>query len=279
MDPRARFFLVACFLLLLPSSPLFPRAVARAEQPSAPPPESARDTLKRAMGPVVNVLSREPVGDDRAFALRLRLGDATKQAPELKGRLVEVRCQPPDRLLWQMPALGTIVTISRRGQDFWAYPAAKLAPILARVDAQKVSREDQQPLAPLRLPIPTRLFWAGLNLVRVRDGGQAVPEDNANAGPCRRVEVIPPFSKERGSFVRVWLRERDAVPARVDFVSPSERATVLFESARLLHGLPDSAFDPTPEQSADLLRIPYPQLRPFLKLLEEENDRQRGATG
>ena len=250
-----------------------------ADPPSPAPPstatETARDVLKRAMGPVVNVLSREPVGSDRAFALRLRLGDATNQAQELKGRRVEILCQPPDRLLWQMPALGTIVTISRRGQDFWAHPATKLAPILARVDQQTVSKEDQKPLAPLRLPIPARVFWAGVNLVRVRDGGAGVPGDNAGAGVCRRVEVTPPFAKERGSLVRVWLRETDAVPTQLDFVSPREHATVAFESARLLPGLPESSFDPKPEQAADLLPIPYAKLRPFMKLLEEENDRQR----
>ena len=252
-----------------------PGPAQAADPPAVPAAETARDVLKRAMGPVVNVLSREPVGSDRAFALRLRLGDATNQALELKGRRVEILCQPPDRLLWQMPALGTIVTISRRGQDFWAHPASKLAPILARVDQQSVSKDDQKPLAPLRLPIPARVFWAGVNLVRVRDGGAGVPGDNAGAGVCRRVEVTPPFAKERGSLVRLWLREADAVPTQVDFVSPSEHATVAFESARLLPGLPDSSFDPKPEQAADLLHIPFAKLRPFMKLLEEENDRER----
>lgn len=241
------------------------------------PAESARDVLKRAMGPVVNVLSREPVGSDRAFALRLRLGDATNQALELKGRRVEILCQPPDRLLWQMPALGVIVTVSRRGQDFWAHPASKLAPILARVDQEPSAKDDRGPLAPLRLPIPPRVFWAGVNLVRVRDGGTGVPGDNAGVGVCRRVEVTPPFAKERGSVVRLWLLERDAVPAQMDFVSPGEHATVAVESARLLPGLPDSSFDPKPEQAADLLRIPYPKMRAFMRLLEEENDRQRRA--
>ncbi len=265
------------------STVLLALAALGAPAPAAEPPwasatlpgETARDVLKRAMGPVVNVFSREPVGSDRAFALRLRLGDATNQASELRGRRIEILCQPPDRLLWQMPALGTIVTISRRGQDFWAHPAARLAPILARVDQRPISAEDQKPLAPLRLPIPPRLFWAGVNLIRVRDGGDGVPGDNAGAGVCRRVEVTPPFAKERGRMVRLWLRERDAVPAQVDFVSPSEHATVAFESARLLPGLPEGAFDPKPEQAADLLRIPYAKLRPFMKLLEEENDRQR----
>lgn len=249
-------------------------ALAAAEPP-APAAESARDLLKRAMGPVVNVFSRDPVGDDRAFALRLRLGDATNQALELKGRRVEILCQPPDRLLWQMPALGTIVTISRRGQEFWAHPASRLAPILARVDQRPASRDDAEPFAPLRLPIPTRLFWAGLNLVRLRDGGAGVPGDNQGAGVCRRVEVTPPFAKERGSIVRLWLHEREAVPAQIDFVSPSEHATVVLESARLLPGLPEASFDPKPEQAADLLRIPYAKMRPFMKLLEEENDKQR----
>ena len=254
-----------------------PAALTAAEPPTSPPAsaESPRDLLKRAMGPVVNVFSRDPVGDDRAFALRLRLGDATNQAQELKGRRVEILCQPPDRLLWQMPALGTIVTISRRGQEFWAHPASRLAPILARVDQHPGTKEDALPFAPLRLPIPTRLFWAGLNLVRLRDGGAGVPGDNEGVGVCRRVEVTPPFAKERGSIVRLWLRERDAVPAQIDFVSPSEHATVALESARLLPGLPDASFDPKPEQAADLVRIPYAKMRPFMKLLEEENDRQR----
>lgn len=251
-------------------------SVARAEPPAPPPsPESARAMLKRAAGPVVNLFSREPVGSDRAFALRLRLGESNTLPPELLGRRLDVLCQPPDRLLWQMPALGTVITISRRGQDFWAHPASRLAPILERTEGMKISREDQKPLAPLRLRVPTRLFWTLFNFVKVRDGGRATPEDVPGSGPCRRVEMDAPEAKEKGAFVRLWLRERDAVPARMDFQSPTEHSTVVFESARFLPGLPESAFEPTDEQKADLLRIPYGRLRPFMKALEEEEDKRR----
>lgn len=268
-------FAAAFFLLLLPATPCFFPTAIRAESP--PPAESARDALKRAVGPVVNVLSREPVGADRAFSLRLRMTEATNHPPELRGRRLEILCQPPDRLLWQFPALGTIVTVSRRGQEFWAHPASVLAPILERTETMKISRADQEPLAPLRLRVPVRLFWALFNLVKVREAGQAVPAEVPGAGLCHRVEMDSPDPKERGSFARLWLRQPDASPAQLDWQSPTDHATFVFESARFSPGLPESAFEPTREQAADLLRIPYARLRPFLKALGEEDERRQKA--
>ena len=111
---------------------------------SSPTP-APRDVLRRTIEPVVDAFSRQPDGPNRAFTLRARVAEASAQPPELRGSRLEFICQAPDKVIFQFLALGSVVTISRVDQTFWASPADKLAPLLAQV-------EENRPPAPTRNP-------------------------------------------------------------------------------------------------------------------------------
>ena len=244
----------------------------------APAPAAPRDVLRQTIAPIVDLFSRNPDGPNRAFSLRLRIVEATSQPAELRGSPLLVRAQaaPDNRILFQFPALGTIVTICRQNQTVWAAPASRLAPLLQQVEAAKLTKADQEPLAPLRLSIPTPIFWFLFRFVGVRDAGSAP----LGAVPCRQLDLDPPDGGKatKDKYVRLWVRADSSQLARIDWqASAADHGTLVVEDARFAPSLPASDFQPDAAQRADLLDIPVARFRPFMKLLGQEEDKRRKA--
>ena len=271
--------LVLLPVLLLAAGLRVGAAAPAAGTPKIPSPSAdmaPRDVLRRMMEPIVNIFTNTPPGTARAFSMRLHLMEATNQPSELRGVPLHVYCQPPDKLFVQFNALGSVTTISRQGQTVWATPASKLAPVLERAQAAKVSREDQEPIATLRLPIPVRLFWLLFRLVKVRDGGEAI----YNGQVCRRLEVDSPDKEDKGKFMRVWIRADTFELARVDWCGPNDHAYLAIDEAELVPALPASLFQPDAAAKGDLLNVPVNRFRPFMTLLgKEEEKRQKAMHG
>ena len=279
---RARLFacvaLHAVFLGL--PGPLFAAGAPHVPNaaPTPAPSPTAREALRKTIEPVVDAFSREPDGPNRAFALRFRIVEASNQPAELRGQTLDFRAvaAPANKILFQFPALGTIVTICRQDQTVWAAPASRLAPLLQRVEAAKPSRADQEPLAALRLKIPTRLFWLLFYLEGVRDAG-AEP-----LGPvaCRQLDLDPPDGGKAGKdkYLRLWVRPDSWQLARIDWkTNPSAYGSLLVEDSRVASGLPADDFQPDATQRADLLNVPVERFRPFMKLLGEEEEKRQKA--
>ena len=57
------------------------RAANPSPSPSPVPASSLRETLRKAVEPMVDVFARSPDGPNRALSLRLRLAEATDQPP------------------------------------------------------------------------------------------------------------------------------------------------------------------------------------------------------
>ncbi len=270
-------FVSACLFSL-------PRVVLAAGVPHPPaapapaPTPSARDVLRKTVEPIVDLFSRDPDGPNRAFFLRVRLAEATNQPAELRGSTLLFRAQaaPDNRILFQFPALGTVVTICRQNQTIWASPASRLAPILQQVQAAKVSKADQEPIAPLRLSIPTKLFWFLFRFVGVRDAGS----EPLGAIPCRQLDLDPPDGGKasKDKYVRLWVRTDSSLLARIDWQSnATDHGTLLVEDGRFTTSLPATDFQPDAAQRADLLDIPATRFRPFMKLLGQEEEKRRKA--
>ena len=244
-----------------------------AAPPSKTPPASARDVLSQTIAPVVDAFSRHPDGPNRALSVHWRVTDATAQPPELRGTRLAFVCQSPDRFIFQFLALGTVVTICRQDQTIWASPADRLAPLLAQVEQKPPTHADREPLAPIRLTIPTRLFWVLFYLISVDDAG------NAMLGPvaCRRVDFRPPETK-KGEFLRLWVSGMETGkprPARVEFFEPDSHATLDVEDEGLSPSVPASSFEPDAAQRASLLNVPVERFRPFMTLLGKEEEKRR----
>ena len=257
-------------------------AVSRAyPTPAAPPPAptpSAREALRKTIEPVVDAFSRAPDGPNRAFALRLRVEEASNQPPELRGTTLLFRAEaaPANKVLFQFGALGTVITICRQDQAVWAAPASVLAPLLQRVEASKPSQADQEPLAPLHLKIPTRLFWLLFYLEGVHDAGS----EPLGAVSCRRLDLDPPDGGKVGpdKYLRLWVRPDSWHLARIDWKSsPADHGTLVVEDSHLAPELPPSDFYPDAAQRADLLDIPMERFRAFMKLLGQEEDKRQKA--
>ncbi len=278
---RARLFSLlafACFaglprVLLAGGAPPAPPAA-----PTPAPPPSARDVLRQTIEPVVDAFSRAPDGPNRAFALRIRLAEATNQPAELRGSTLLFRAQaaPDNRVLFQFPALGTIVTICRQNQTVWASPASRLAPLLQQAQAAKVSKADQEPIAPLRLSIPTKLFWFLFRFMGVRDGGS----ESLGAVPCRQLDLDPPDGSkaDKDKYFRLWVRTDSYQLARIDWkTNATDHGTLVVEDARIAASLPATDFQPDAAQRADLLDIPVARFRPLMKLLGQEEEKRQKA--
>ncbi len=273
MQSRSLLFIPILTVLLATRAPADPPQSA----PKIPSPSaemSPRDVLRRMIEPYVDVFTRDPQGKARAFSLQFRLLEATNQPPELRGSRVRFDCQPPNNLLFQFFALGTVTTISRQGQHVWAAPASRLAPILQRAEAMTVTREQQEPLATLRLPVPTKVFWLLFRLVKVRDGGETILDRQV----CRRLEIDSPDKEDRGKFIRLWVRADTFQLVRLDWQSPVDHASLAVEKIDFLPSLPADDFQPDAEAKADLLEVPVSRFRPFFTLLgKEEEKRQKAA--
>ena len=278
---RARSVPLLALLLLggLPSALLAggaPHSPAPAATPAPTP--AARDVLRKTIEPIVDLFSRDPDGANRAFALRLRLVEATNQPAELRGSPLIVRAQvaPDNKVLFQFPALGTVVTVCRQNQTVWAAPASRLAPLLQQVQATRVTKADQEPLAPLRLTIPTRLFWFLFRFMGVRDAGS----EPLGAVACRQLDLDPPDGgKATGDkYMRLWVRTDSYQLARIDWKSnATDHGMIVVEDAKLAATLPANDFQPDEAQRADLLDIPVARFRPFMKLLGQEEEKRQKA--
>ena len=247
------------------------RAAGAPPVPSASPTPSARDALRQLVEPVVDAFSRHPDGPSRALTMHWRVAEATAQRPEFRDTRLTFLCQAPDKVLFQFIALDTVVTLCRNGQTVWMSPADRIAPLLAQVEQKPPTSDDREPLAPIRLTIPTKLFWVFFYLISVQDAG------NAPLGPltCRRLDLRPPEAK-KGEYLRLWVNKADPVKiARVEFIGPDSRASLDVEDERMSVSIPAASFEPDDAQRANLLNVPVERFRPLMTLLGKEEEKRR----
>lgn len=259
---------------------LWPRSVPAAD---APPPAagpgaetSARAVLRRAIEPVVALFAHTADGPNHAWTLRVRLAESNVHPPELYGDTFAVRVltAPSDKILFQYPALGTTITICRQGQTVWASPASRLGPILQRVEATPQTAAARKPLASLRMPVPEALFWVGFYLTGLKDLGRESIEGVA----CLVMDVDPPDDSGKASatnYTRLSIRPDTEQIVRFERRHGADRNVYIVDRNRVSPTLPDSDFQPTSAQRADLLEVPVERFRAFMKAVGDEEDKRR----
>lgn len=266
----------AALLLFLARSWTAPAAPAEPPGPPSASDGSPKAVLRRAIEPQVHLFAHAADGTNHAWVLRVRLLDSTLHPPELRGSTLGVRLvnSPADKIVFQYAALGTVLTVCRQGQTAWAWPASKLAPLLAKVEANPPTAADRKPLAALRLPVPEPLFWLGFYLVKIQDHGT----QTIGGASCRVLEFHPPDengAERQNKQLQIYVREGDGQFARFDSRDINGRSTYAVEENRVLPTLPDTDFQPTAAQRADLLEIPIERFRAFMKLVSDEEEKRR----
>ena len=239
---------------------------AASAEPAAP-----REVLTEAVEPVVDILSREPTGSNRTLALHATVTESSAQPPELIGAHLALYLQPADKAFFQFCSLGSVVTVCRQGQTVWVAPADKLAPLLAQVEAKPPTRADKEPIAPVRLKVPTTLFWLLFRLVPVKDAGSG----ELGGVACRKVDVKPPDSDDKNGYMRLWLRADNHMLARMDWHGTNSHSTIVVDDIKFAPSLPAGVFDPASVPPATRLAVPAERFRSLMTLVSKQEAERR----
>lgn len=225
-------------------------AVGRAE-------ENRYDVVSRLLLPFLNVFVKTTGNPNRAFQLTARLEQLTDVPAELVGRKAELAMQYPDKMRLHVPVLGEDVTICRRGEELWAYPGSKIETLMTvAAAAKKLPKLDKKfRLEPFALPVPEKQLVFLPALLQIREIGS----EPLDGEPCRVLDLflMPELAKSMKAkdwAARVWVRG-NATPARLSVANKSWNLVVRFERVEFAPSLPESTWEPTSEQAADVLKL------------------------
>src|SRR5688500_2259079 len=193
----------------------------------------------------------------------------TRVPPEMIGSTAELAMEYPDKLRLRAPLLGEIVTICRHGQEVWAYPASKIEPLLAEAAKnKKLPKLDKKyRLERFSLPIPEKHLIFLPALFQIKDVGT----EPLDGEPCRVLDLflMPELArslKVKDWAARVWARP-DGRPARLSLARPDWNLVVRFTHVDFSPSLPESTWQPTPDQAADILTLDAPRYQQLLESL------------
>jgi hypothetical protein len=219
--------------------------------------ENRYDLFGRMLMPFVNVFAKDTSKPNRALSFTVRLEQMTDMPAALAGSQAELQVEYPDKLRLHGPILGEDVTLCRHGQEVWAYPGSKVPVLLASAAHEgKLPKLDSKfKLQPFSLPIPEKELVFLPALFQVKDIGSE-PVDDA---PCRVLDLflMPELArslKAQGWAARVWVRG-DATPARISVAKPGWMIVLHFDHVAFAPKLPESTWEPTLEQAADVLKL------------------------
>ena len=249
--------------VLLTGGPAAPATPAETPAP--------REALTEAMEPVIDLLSRDPAGSNRAMALHATVTDSNAQPPELIGAHLAMYLQPADKALFQFCALGSVMTVCRQGQTVWVAPADKLAPLLQQVEAKPPTKADKEPIAPVRLKVPTTLFWLLFRLVPVKEAGSG----DLNGTACRKVDVKPPDGDDKNGYMRLWLRADNHMLARMEWHGTNSHSTITVDDLKFVPALPPGVFDPASVPPEARLAVPAERFRALMSLVGKQEEARR----
>ncbi len=219
--------------------------------------------------PFVNVFAKETANPNRALQMTARLEQMTGVPPTLIGSKAELALEYPDKVRLRAPVLGEDVTICRRGQEVWAYPASKLQPLIeAAAAAKKLPKLDKKfRLEPFSLPIPEKQLVFLPVLFQVNEIGS----ESLDGESCRVLDLflMPELAKSlkaKDWAARVWARPSNK-PARFSVAKGDWNVVVRVEQLEFSPTLPASTWEPTAEQAADVLQLDAPRYQQLLESL------------
>lgn len=239
------------FSLALVATFLFSPMQSRAEE------ANRYDIVSKMLMPFLNVIAKDTTNPNRAVLLVASLEQMTGVPPELIGSKAELALEYPDKLRLRGPVLGEDITVCRRGDELWAYPASKIQPLLEAAAAKKkLPKLDKKfRLEPFALPIPEKQLVFLPALLQVKEIGT----EPLGGEPCRVLDlfVMPELAKSlkaKDWAARVWARP-DARPARLSLAKKEWNIVVRFQQVEFSPSLPPETWQPTPDQAADVLTL------------------------
>ncbi|HEY3901278.1 MAG TPA: hypothetical protein VGM54_21900 [Chthoniobacter sp.] len=215
------------------------------------------DLLGRMLMPIVNVFAKNTSNPNRALSCTLKLEQMTDLPAALVGSQAELAVEYPDKMRLRAPILGEDITVCRHGEELWTYPGSKVEAVLkAAAEQKKLPKLNSKfRLEPFSLPIPEKELVFLPTLFQAKDVGSE-PLDGVT---CRVIDIylMPELAralKAQGWGARVWIQP-DAKPARISVAKPGWMAVVHFDQLQFAPKLPESTWEPTSEQAADVLKL------------------------
>jgi hypothetical protein len=228
--------------------------------------ENRYDLLGRMLMPFINVFAKNTSNPNRAVSFTLKLEQMTDLPAALVGSQAEVAVEYPDKMRLRAPILGEDVTVCRHGDELWAYPGSKVDAMLkAAAEQKKLPKVNPKfRLEPFSLPIPEKELVFLPALFQTKDVGSE-PLDGVD---CRVLDVylMPALAKSlkvQNWGARVWIQP-DAKPARISVAKPGWMVVVRFDQLQFVPKLPESTWEPTSDQAADVLKLDVVQFQQLL---------------
>ena len=224
--------------------------------------ENRFEVLTKSIAPILALLTPTGSNGNHAIDLEGTLGASAGLPPELNGAQVRVAFEFPDKLLVQFPTPGGSAIICRDKQTVWAFPATLFGPLVEKVGAAISTK----PLPPFQLEETKAILIPAL--FDVHDAGTA----ELNGETYRVLDVrgiTSKKSKRAGYPVRLWIRDHRV--AQIEMRSSDSSATVVVTKQEITPTLPESTWQPTPEQHDQVTAIPGDKIASLLQLALKQN--------
>jgi hypothetical protein len=237
--------------------------------PSAPAEEPRYDVLSKTLTPFLAVFAKDRKSEDRAFALKLRIEQSTDLPTELRGARAELALQAPDKLRLRGPLLGETFTIVRDDEKVWIAPGAVARALLdAAVAGKSLPKADKKfKLGEFKLPFPEKHLKLLTALFSVKDLGF----DTVDEIKCRVLDVklMPELASSieaEGWVGRLWIRP-DYTPLRLTLARKGWHMVIRFDEVQFAKSLPESTWQPGPEEAGDVLELTPKEYSRFLRAI------------
>jgi hypothetical protein len=225
--------------------------------------ENRFEVLTKSVAPIIALLT--PNGSDGNHAIDLQGTIVTSSGlpAELNGAQVHVAFEFPDRLLVQFPTPHGPAIICRDKQTVWAFPATQFAPLVEKIGIGISTK----PLPPFQLEETKAILLPAL--FDVHDAGTA--ELNGETYRVLDVRGITSKKSKRNSGwpVRLWIRDHRV--AQIEVRSSDWSATLTISKQEITSTLPESTWQPTPEQHDQVTAIPGDKIASLLQLALKQN--------
>jgi len=231
--------------------------------------ENRYDLLGKVLMPFAQLFAKETSNPNRALKLELKIESMSALPSEWAGAHAQIFVEYPDKLRLLGPILGEEITICRKGQELWAYPGKKIESLIAEATANKSlpPLDKKFRLEPFRLPVPEKQLVFAAVLFQV---SESAPE-NVSGQSCRVLELklMPELARALEATewsARLWVRA-DYRPVRLVVMRPGWQAAVRIDEAQFSRALPEQTWEPSAEQTDDVLKISPARYQQLLKMI------------
>jgi hypothetical protein len=252
---KAKVIRLICIAILCALHPVF-------AQPSDDT-ENRFEVLTKSIAPIIALLAPNGSNGNHAIDLEAAIVTSTGLPTELNGASVHVAFEFPDKLLVQFPTPRGPATICRDKQTVWAFPATQFGPLVEKVGIDISTK----PLPPFQLEETKAILLPAL--FDVHDAGSV--ELNGETYRVLDVRVITSKKSKRNSGwpVRLWIRDHRV--AQIELRSSDWSATLAVKKQEITSTLPESMWQPTPEQHDQVNAIPGDKIASLLQLALKQN--------